>query len=66
MTTYGRVTPEMLNEEHDKVTTKTYDSALPLDILFHKIIALFELSQAETIPYSHKQKNQHRLQHPEL
>ena len=56
MTTYGRVTPEMLNDENDKITTTIYNPALPIDVIFNKIIALSELAEAANIPYSQQQK----------
>ena len=56
MTTYGRVTPEMLNDEHDEVTATIYNPSLPIDIIFNKIIALSELADAAGIPYSQQQQ----------
>ena len=56
MTTYGRVTPETLNEEFDKVTATIYNQSLPIDSIFNTIIALSELAEAANIPYSQQQQ----------
>ena len=56
MTTYGRVTPETLNDEFDKVTATLYNPSLPIDSIFNTIIALSELAEAANIPYSQQQQ----------
>lgn len=56
MTTYGRVTPETLNEEFDRVTATNYNPSLPIDSIFNAVTALSELAEAANIPYSKQQQ----------
>ena len=56
MTTYGRVTPETLNEEFDRVTATNYNPSLPIDSIFNAVTALSELAEAANIPYSQQQQ----------
>jgi hypothetical protein len=56
LTTYGSVTPELLNEEDEKVQKMHYNSNLPIDIIFNAIDDLAEVGIAAEIPYSQQQK----------
>ena len=56
LTTYGKVTPETLNEEFEKVSNTLYNPSLPIDTLFNSVIALAELAEAATVPYSEQQQ----------
>jgi hypothetical protein len=56
VTTYGKVTPETLNEEFEKVSSTIYDPSLPIDTLFNSIVALAELAEAANVPYSEQQQ----------
>ena len=55
-TTYGKVTPETLNEEFEKVNNTIYNPSLPIDVIFNSIVALAELAEAATVPYSEQQQ----------
>ena len=54
--TYGKVTPETLGEEFEKVNNTLYNPSFPIDTLFNSIIALAELADAANVPYSEQQK----------
>ena len=56
MTTYGKVTPDALNDEFDKVNAIIYNPALPIDTVFNAIIEVSELAEAAGIPYSEQQQ----------
>jgi len=56
LTTYGKVTPETLNEEFEKVNNTLYNPALPIDTIFNAIVALAELADAAAVPYSEQQQ----------
>jgi hypothetical protein len=55
-TTYGKVTPETLNEEFEKVNNTIYNPSLPIDVIFNSIVALVELAEAAAVPYSEQQQ----------
>ena len=55
-TTYGKVTPETLNEEFEKVNATIYDTSLPIDVIFNSIVALAELAEAAAVPYTQQQQ----------
>ena len=55
-TTYGKVTPETLNEEFEKVNNTIYNPSLPIDVIFNSIVALAELAEAAAVPYSEQQQ----------
>ena len=56
LNTYGKVTPETLNDEFEKVNNTLYNPSLPIDTLFNSIIALSELAEAATVPYTEQQQ----------
>ena len=53
--TYGDISPETLEEERQKTNQLTYDPALPVDIIFTKIVAFTNLAEAASSPLSQKQ-----------
>ena len=54
--TYGKVTPETLNEEFEKVNNTLYNPSFPIDTIFNSIVALAELADAANVPYSEQQQ----------
>lgn len=56
LTTYGKVTPETLAEEYEKVIATTYNSSLPIDTIFNSVRDLSELANAANVPYSAQQQ----------
>ena len=56
MTTYGKVTPETLNEEFEKINSTIYNPTLPIDVIFNSIVSLSDLADAAGIPYSQQQQ----------
>ena len=56
MTTYGKVTPEQVNEEYEKVNNIIYNPTLPIDSIFNAIIELSELAEAGENPYTPQQQ----------
>ena len=53
--TYGNISPETLKEERQKTNQLTYDPALPVDIIFTKIVQFTNLAEAARSPLSQKQ-----------
>ena len=53
--TYGDISPETLEEEHQKTNQLTYDPALPVDIIFTNIVKFTNLAEAARSPLSQKQ-----------
>ena len=53
--TYGDISPEMLEEERQKANQLTYDPALPVDVIFTKIVQFTNLAEAARSPLSQKQ-----------
>ena len=56
MNTYGKVTPQALNDKYEKINATIYDPTLPIDNIFNSITTLAELAAAANIPYSEQQK----------
>ena len=56
MTTYGRVTPEALADEFEKVNAIIYNPALPIDVIFNAVVDVSELAGAANIPYTEQQQ----------
>ena len=55
MTNFGKVTPDTLNEETEKLNATEYNPALPIDSIFNAIIELAELAEAALIPFTPQQ-----------
>jgi hypothetical protein len=55
-TTYGKVTPEQVNEAHEKVTSIIYTSHKPIDTIFNAVIELSELAEAGNNPFTPQQQ----------
>jgi hypothetical protein len=56
MTTYGKVTPDVLAEEFEKVNAIIYNPALPIDVIFNAVVDVSELAEAANIPYTEQQQ----------
>ena len=58
MSTYGRVTPEQLTDQYEKVLLATvYSPSKPLDVIFNKVLDLTELAEAAQLSYSEQQQS---------
>ena len=53
--TYGDISPETLEDERQKTNQLTYDPALPVDVIFTKILKFCNLAEAARSPLSQKQ-----------
>jgi hypothetical protein len=56
MATYGKVTPDTLADEFEKVNAIVYNPALPIDVIFNAVVDVSELAEAANIPYTEQQQ----------